>query len=202
MTRYWRFLRVFFIGNVKKIIEILIRSYSFVRTATPRPIPGFLIEQAQRDYSLQTSGAGAADPRPQNASTLEAFSFNLFRYPMIDVTTIEVPDSEVNNAVLFQYAKNLIEQNLAAGRAASRPEDAGPGRARKSDQEPSTDQVELHKIRHGGGNNGRHRAANPDADLSDVAGREFRDRIIMKSVVYKNPKASAFRSTTAPAEAS
>lgn len=152
--------------------------------ATPKPLPGFLIEQAQRDYSLM----GDADPYP-NTSTLEAFSFNLYRYPMIDVTTIEVPDSEINNVMLFQYAKNVIEQNMAS-RALQL--NAGPGQTHKSEE---LDHTELHRIRHGG--NGRHRA-NTTAEPSEAAGREFRDRIIMKSVIYKNPKAPTSHPTDAP----
>lgn len=136
-------------------------------SATPKPIPGFLMEAAQREF----------DP---DASPLQTYSFNLSRYPMVDVTTIEVPESEAQQAILYQNAKYAYEQNLASMMSKS------GGAMLEAGQE-----ADVHRIRHA---NYRHRAnSSSSADAADAAaagldGRDIRDQIIVQSIIYRNNK--------------
>ncbi|XP_050429818.1 uncharacterized protein LOC126838983 isoform X2 [Adelges cooleyi] len=139
-----------------------------IQMTTPKPIPGFLMEAVQ-DYSL-------SNPEANNSvslSPVQALSFNIQRYPIIDVTTIEVPDSEANNAMQYQHAKYTFEQNLAGMAMQPRIDDY---------HQHSTD----HRIRH----NNHHRMDTADYDTSDMrfsSGRDIRDKIIVQGVIHRRP---------------
>lgn len=99
----------------------------------------------------------------------------MYRYPMVDVTTIEVPESEVHSAMLYQYAKYAFDQNLA-----SKLSQTGPV------VRPDPDQTELHRIRHGN----RHHINSTEVDGLKISkdGHEFRDQIIVQGIVHRNTK--------------
>lgn len=144
------------------------------------------MEAAHRGY-----GPAAASAAAVNTSALQAFGFNVHRYPMVDVTTVEVPDSAESRDAAFlyhQYAKYAFEHQ----------------HRQQQQQQPAAgpDQIaEMHRIRHGGGGgNSRHRDGaqevnggddgdDEDDDVSsETAGRQFRDKIIVQGVLYRNPK--------------
>lgn len=141
--------------------------------------------QYQHGYSLPAANSEFFN----GSSALQLINFNIVhRYPMIDVTTIDVPDSEAHNAMIYQYAKNTFEHNLALRTglqsASFRPDDV-------------QNTAGEHRIRH----NNQHRtdssSSSLDADASNVRtsiskdGHEIRDQIIMQGVVQMNSKASS-----------
>lgn len=153
------------------------------------------MEAAHRGY-----GPAAASAASVNTSALQAFGFNVHRYPMVDVTTVEVPDSAESRDAAFlyhQYAKYAFEHQHQH-------------QHRQQQQQPAAglDQMaEMHRIRHGGGGGGsggnsRHRDGaqevnggddgddEDDEMSSEAAGRQFRDKIIVQGVLYRNPKGS------------
>lgn len=156
------------------------RFYPYV-SVTPKPIPGFLLEAIQyRGYSVVASTEASPHANISSMAAMPALDFNIVhRYPMVDVTTVEVPDSEAHNAMLYQHAKTAFEQNLAVkatqSGVLSRPDD----------------QNAEHRIRH----NSRHRNnSTADADAMPGTkisndGRDFRDQIIVQGIVQRNSKA-------------
>lgn len=127
-------------------------------------MPGFLIE-----YGYSFSGAANATA---NVLSVDALYSNSYRYPMVDVTTIEIPNSEASKDTFLAYTRRVLGQN-ADGRT--------------SVQQGPDDRRPEHRIRHD--NNNRHKAngtaaaaaailGKPNMNLSD-AEREFRDRIIV-----------------------
>ncbi|XP_027844588.1 uncharacterized protein LOC114125230 isoform X2 [Aphis gossypii] len=129
----------------------------------PKPVPGFIMEAVHNGYS------DTVTTNNSNANTVDAFalSFNMHRYPIMDVTTVEMPESEVNNAMLYQYAKNAFEQVGDSGTAAYLPEE-------------QEDQGNQHRIRHGSRQH-RNNGTIPGSLSRD--GHELRDQIIPQGVV-------------------
>ncbi|XP_060837707.1 uncharacterized protein LOC132919839 isoform X2 [Rhopalosiphum padi] len=133
----------------------------------PKPVPGFIMEAMHNGYQAATannSNTNAADPL--------AFSFNMHRYPIMDVTTVEVPESEVNNAMLYQYAKNAFEQ--VGGSSAASASYLSTGQE---------DQGNQHRLRHGSRQH-RNNGTVPGSLSRD--GHELRDQIIMQGVIQRN----------------
>lgn len=140
-------------------------------SATPKPIPWFLME-AMQQHSGTKNGEGNANINVSSLRTMQAFNFNLVhRYPMIDVTTVEVPESEAQTALMYQYAKLAFQENLA-GKASQSSVSS------RSGDEPQND----HRIRH------NTRLADPMRMSKEE--REFRDRIIVKGIIHRNTDAS------------
>ncbi|XP_050534660.1 uncharacterized protein LOC126901853 isoform X1 [Daktulosphaira vitifoliae] len=135
-----------------------------------KPIPGFLMEAVQ-DYGLSNT---ETNPNMSTISSVQTLSFNIQRYPIIDVAVIEVPDSEAHNAMQYQYAKFAFEQNLA-------------GMAASPKTEEHQQQRSEHKIRH----NNHHKLDTRDYEIPEMRiskdGREFRDQIIVQGVIPKIP---------------
>lgn len=128
-----------------------------------------MMEAVQYDYGLPNVETNL---NISSLNAIQALSLNIHRYPIIDVTTIEVPDSEDQNDMMLQYAKYAFEQNLT----------------HKASQltAPRPDEQSEHRIRH------RHRINSTDIELSGMKlskdGRELRDQIIVKGIVQRNPK--------------
>jgi len=129
----------------------------------PKPVPGFIMEAVHNGYSTTVTTNNS------NANTVDAFalSFNMHRYPIMDVTTVEMPESEVNNAMLYQYAKNAFEQVGGSGTAAYLPEE-------------QEDQGNQHRIRH---SSRQHRNNGTIPGSLSRDGHELRDQIIPQGVV-------------------
>ncbi|XP_026809338.1 uncharacterized protein LOC113551344 isoform X2 [Rhopalosiphum maidis] len=131
---------------------------------TPKPVPGFIMEAMHNGYQAVTTNNSNT-----NAADALAFSFNMHRYPIMDVTTVEVPESEVNNAMLYQYAKNAFEQ-------------VGGSSAASASYLP-TGQEDQHRLRHGSRQH-RNNGTVPGGLSRD--GHELRDQIIMQGVIQRN----------------
>ncbi|XP_025199896.1 uncharacterized protein LOC112597873 isoform X2 [Melanaphis sacchari] len=136
---------------------------------TPKPVPGFIMEAVHNGYGNPTITANNT-----NANTVDAFalSFNMHRYPIMDITTVEVPESEVNNAMLYQYAKNTFEQVGGSDTVSAPYLPAGQG-----------DQGNQHRIRHGSRQH-QNNGTIPGSLSRD--GHELRDQIIVQGVIQRN----------------
>lgn len=109
-----------------------------------------------------------------NSAEALALSFNMHLYPIMDVTTVEVPDSEANNAMLYQYAKNAFEQ--VGGRGADSSSNLSSG------QEDQVAELQ-HRIRHGSRQH-RNNGTIPGSLSKD--GHELRDQIIPQGIIQRN----------------
>ncbi|XP_003240932.1 uncharacterized protein LOC100575681 [Acyrthosiphon pisum] len=78
---------------------------------TPKTIPGLVMEVVHNSYDVPIRNPTAtANNSNTNADDALALSFNMHMYPIIDVTTVEIPKSEANNAMSYLNAKNTLEQ--------------------------------------------------------------------------------------------
>ncbi|RZF45274.1 hypothetical protein LSTR_LSTR013648 [Laodelphax striatellus] len=73
--------------------------------STSRPIPGFLVDAA-RLFSLENQSEASG------GSSSSAYHFNTHMFPMIDLCTVELPESEIAEAVLYHNAKFALERQL------------------------------------------------------------------------------------------
>lgn len=144
------------------------------QTMTPKPMPGFLMEAVQNSYGVPVRNPiTTGNNSNTNVDDALALSFNMHMYPIMDVTTIEVPDSEANNAMLYQYAKSTLEQ--VGGRGAGSSLNLSPG------QEYMVAEFQ-HRIRHG--SQYRNNGTLPGGLSKD--GHELRDQIIPQSIIQWN----------------
>ncbi|KAL5241335.1 hypothetical protein ACI65C_008745 [Semiaphis heraclei] len=144
---------------------------------TPKPVPSFLVEAMHNGY-----GVPVRNPTNNtNAADALALSFNMHLYPILDVTTVEVPDSEANNALLYQYTKNAFEQ--VGGKGVDTAPYLPPG------QEAQAAELQ-HRIRHGSRQH-RNNGTVPGSLSRD--GHELRDQIIPQGIVQRNLQ---YKSTT------
>lgn len=139
---------------------------------TPKPVPGFLMEAVHNGYGVPIRNP-TATTNSSNTDAL-ALSFNMHLYPIMDVTTVEVPESEANNALLYQYAKNAFEQ--VGGRVAVSSSYLPEG------QEDQATELQ-HRIRHGSRQH-RNNGTVPGSLSRD--GHELRDQIIPQSIIQRN----------------
>lgn len=141
---------------------------------TPKPVPGFLMEAVHNSYGVPVRNSTTkANNSNTNADDELALSLNMHRYPIMDVTTIEVPESEANNAMIYLYARNTFEQ--VDGR------DAGSSFNLSQGQEYMVTELQ-HRMRHGSQhwNNG----TIPGSLSND--GHELRDQIIPQRIIQWN----------------
>ncbi|XP_008189870.1 uncharacterized protein LOC103311860 isoform X2 [Acyrthosiphon pisum] len=137
---------------------------------TPKPMPGFLMEAVHSNYGvLVRNPTTTANNSNTNAEDALALSFNMYMYPMMDVTTVEVPESEANNAMFYLYAKNTLEQ--VGGRSSGLSQG----------QEYMIAEFQ-HRIRHGI----QHRNNGTIPGSLSKDGHELRDQIIPQSIIQWN----------------
>ncbi|XP_039275769.1 uncharacterized protein LOC120349490 [Nilaparvata lugens] len=74
--------------------------------STSRPIPGFLVDAA-RLFSLEHNQSETS-----NGGSSSAYHFNTHMFPMIDLCTVELPETEIAEAVLYHNAKFALERQL------------------------------------------------------------------------------------------
>ncbi|KAL5241321.1 hypothetical protein ACI65C_008731, partial [Semiaphis heraclei] len=155
----------------------LFTSFTALILLTPKPVPSFLVEAMHNGY-----GVPVRNPTNNtNAADALALSFNMHLYPILDVTTVEVPDSEANNALLYQYTKNAFEQ--VGGKGVDTAPYLPPG------QEAQAAELQ-HRIRHGSRQH-RNNGTVPGSLSRD--GHELRDQIIPQGIVQRNLQ---YKSTT------
>lgn len=144
-------------------------------TVTPKPVPGFLMEAVHNGYGVPVRNPTTMiNNSNTNAGDALAFSFNMHLYPIMDITTVEVPESEANNALLYQYAKNAFEQ--VSGRGTVSPSILPAG------QEDQAAEFQ-HRIRHGSRQH-RNNGTIPGSLSRD--GHELRDQIIPQGIIQRN----------------
>ncbi|XP_039275700.1 uncharacterized protein LOC120349483 [Nilaparvata lugens] len=86
--------------------QILLAYDCSKEASTSRPIPGFLVDAA-RLFSLEHNQSETS-----NGGSSSAYHFNTHMFPMIDLCTVELPETEIAEAVLYHNAKFALERQL------------------------------------------------------------------------------------------
>lgn len=76
-------------------------------TATSRPIPGFLVARALAMENSQNQ-------TNTNSSTRHTLRYDTLLFPMIDLCTIELPDSEKVDATYYQKIQDASEREFSS----------------------------------------------------------------------------------------
>ncbi|XP_075210777.1 uncharacterized protein LOC142318121 [Lycorma delicatula] len=102
--------------------------------STARPIPGFLIDAATL-LAMENNNN-------QTETQASTFNFNSLLFPMIDLCTVELPESDIAEAVFYHNARYAIEQHLA--NASKDPQNVTV----HDTQVENENETEKHHIRH------------------------------------------------------
>ncbi|VVC36741.1 Hypothetical protein CINCED_3A017224 [Cinara cedri] len=169
-------------GNVlpiERFFKSMNCSPGMAQMSTPKPIPGFLVE-----YGFRIMGGANGTANVSALSPTDALYSNAYRYPMLDLSTIEVPNSEQLKVPNSDAARKSLLQAIS-GHAMERYSDV----PKSMQQKPNGS---AHRIRHNStaaaaannnNNNNRHKTdGRPTLQLSDVE-RELQGKII---VVQRN----------------
>lgn len=128
-------------------------------------------------------GLSANGNETSNMSMAQALSLNMYRYPIVDVTTVEVLELEDAKNMFIQWQADAMQQTAVDGAQAYRETSSGEQHRHHN-----------HRIRHGGGN--RHKI-----NLTDVQSTVAKLVRVSQLQQQKQQQAAASHASGAAADA-